>query len=131
MATVLGGYTAHAYALLRIVIGLLFFCHGGQKVFGWFGGINGKGGAAQLSSLFGAAGAMELIFGALIVIGLFAAYAAFIGSGEMAVAYFTAHFPNGFWPLENGGELAVLYCFSLLYMATKGSGIWSLDAART
>ena len=131
MAKIPGGHSEHVYALLRVVIGLLFFCHGGQKVFGWFGGINGKGAAAPLASLFGAAGSMELIFGALIVIGLLAAYAAFIGSGEMAVAYFTAHFPNGFWPLENGGELAVLYCFSLLYIATKGSGICSVDAART
>ena len=130
MAKVFGGYIEHAYALLRIVIGLLFFCHGGQKVFGWFGGIDGKGGAAPLVSLFGAAGSIELIAGALIVIGLIAAYAAFIGSGQMAFAYFTAHFPNGFWPLENGGEPAILFCFTLLYIATEGSGIWSVDAAR-
>lgn len=130
MAKVLGGYSEHVYALLRIIIGLLFFCHGGQKVFGWFGGIDGKGGAAPLVSLFGAAGSIELIAGALIIIGLIAAYAAFIGSGQMAFAYFTAHFPKSFWPLENGGELAVLFCFVLLYIATKGSGIWSVDAAR-
>jgi putative oxidoreductase len=109
VARVLGGYSEQAYALLRIVLGSLFFCHGGQKVFGWFGGIDGKGSAVPLESLFGVAGSFELIAGVLITIGLYAAYAAFIGSGQMAVAYFTAHFPNSFWPLANGGELAVLY----------------------
>jgi putative oxidoreductase len=130
VATVLGGYNAQTYALLRIVIGVLFFCHGGQKLFGWFGGVDGKGGAVPLESLFGVAGSIELIAGVFITIGFYAAYAAFIGSGQMAVAYFTAHLPNGFWPLANGGELAVLYCFALLYIATKDSGIWSVDAAR-
>jgi putative oxidoreductase len=126
----LGGFSDQAYALMRMVIGLLFFSHGGQKIFGWIGGLDGKGGAAPLESLFGVAGGVELIAGVLITIGLYAGYAAFIGSGQMAVAYFTAHFPNGIWPLANGGELAVLYCFALLYIATRGSGIWSLDTAR-
>ena len=130
MEKVLGGYSEHAYALMRIVSGLLFFLHGGQKIFGWFGGIDGKGAEAPLASLFGVAGAIELITGALIALGLSAGYAAFIASGQMAIAYFTSHFPQSFWPLENKGEQAVFYCFAFLYIATRGSGIWSIDAAR-
>jgi putative oxidoreductase len=116
----------HIYALLRIIVGLLFVCHGGQKIFGWFGGP-----AVPLGSLFGLAGMLEIVLGALVTIGLFTSYAAFIASGEMAVAYFIGHFPKSFWPLENAGEPAVLFCFIFLYMATQGSGIWSVDAARS
>ena len=130
MATLLGGYNQHAYALFRIVSGLLFVCHGGQKLFGWFGGMDGNGGAVPLASLFGTAGVIELIAGTLVTLGLYTGYAAFIASGQMAVAYFIGNFPAGFWPLENKGEMAVFYCFAFLYMATKGSGIWSIDAAR-
>jgi putative oxidoreductase len=82
-----------------------------------------------LASLFGVAGTIELITGLLIAIGLFTGYAAFIASGEMAVAYFTAHFPEGFWPIENKGEESVFYCFVFLYMATRGAGTWSIDEA--
>jgi putative oxidoreductase len=113
---------------MRIVFGLLFLSHGAQKVFGMFGGVNGV--AVPLSSLFGVAGMIELFLGALIAVGLLGGYAAFVASGEMAVAYFIAHFPHGLWPLENKGEEAVLYCFAFLYMATQGSGIWSVDGAR-
>jgi putative oxidoreductase len=98
---------------------------GGQKLFGWFGGQ-----PVPLSSLLGLAGIIEIVLGLLITIGLFTSYAAFIASGEMAVAYFIGHFPKSFWPLENAGEPAVLFCFIFLYMATQGSGIWSIDAAR-
>jgi putative oxidoreductase len=129
MEKFLGSFSPQAYALLRIVAGLLFACHGAQKVFGWFGGIDGKGTAALLSSLAGVAGVIEVIAGLLIAVGLFAGYAAFIASGEMAAAYFMAHFPQGFWPIENKGELAVLKCFLFLYIATRGAGIWSVDAA--
>jgi putative oxidoreductase len=125
---ILAGYAPQAYAAMRIVVGLLFFCHGLQKVFGLFGGV--KGAAVPLASVLGAAGLIELVAGALIAIGFAAGTAAFIASGEMAVAYFGSHLPAGFWPLQNGGELAVLYCFVFLYMATRGSGIWSVDAAR-
>ena len=90
-----GGIT---HALLRIVAGLLFMLHGGQKFFGWFGGIDGKGGTVELASLFGLAGTLELVGGALIIIGLLTRPVAFLLSGQMAVAYFMAHFPNGFWP---------------------------------
>jgi putative oxidoreductase len=128
MEKFLGDFSPHAYALMRIVVGLLFTCHGLQKVFGWFGGIDGKGTAAMLSSLFGVAGIIEIITGLLITIGLLAGYAAFVASGHMAAAYFIGHFPAGFWPIENKGEEALFYCFVFLYMATHGAGIWSLDA---
>jgi len=127
MEKVLIGYSAQAYAAMRVVIGLLFFCHGLQKVFGLFGGVNGS--AAPLWSLLGIAGAVELVTGALIVIGFRTALAAFVASGHMAAAYFIGHFPGGFWPISNNGELAVLYCFGFLYMATRGSGIWAVDGA--
>lgn len=130
MEKVLGNFSPHAYALMRVVVGLLFACHGAQKVFGWFGGVDGKGTAALLSSLFGVAGTIELIMGLLIAVGLLTGYAAFIASGEMAAAYFMGHFPNGFWPIENKGEPAVLFCFVFLYVATRGAGIWSIDGAR-
>jgi putative oxidoreductase len=112
------------YAVFRIVFGLLFASHGAQKVLGMFGGP--KAGAP----LMVAAGWIELVTGVLIAIGLFAGIAAFIASGEMAVAYFMAHAPNGFWPLVNHGEAAVLYCFAFLYIAARGSGLWSADDAR-
>jgi putative oxidoreductase len=127
MEKLFASYTEHAYAAMRIVIGLLFFCHGLQKVFGLFGGVTGA--AAPLTSLFGIAGLIELITGALITVGWFAATAAFVASGQMAAAYFIGHFPSGFWPIQNGGEEAVFYCFVFLYMATRGAGIWSVDAA--
>src|SRR6266508_4599661 len=126
---ILAGYAPQAYAAMRIIFGLLFFCHGLQKVFGLFGGV--KGAAVPLLSLLGIAGLIELVTGALMVVGFAAGTAAFIASGQMAVAYFAGHFPAGSWPIQNDGELAVLYCFVFLYMATRGSGMWSVDAART
>jgi putative oxidoreductase len=131
MEKLLGNFSPYAYALMRIIVGLLFACHGAQKVFGWFGGVDGRGTAAPFSSLFGVAGTIEMIIGPLIAVGLLTGYAAFIASGEMAVAYFIGHFPTGFWPLENKGEEAVFYCFVFLYMATRGAGIWSIDGVRT
>ena len=80
-------------------------------------------------SLFGLAGIIELVGGLLITVGLMTGYAAFIASGQMAAAYFMAHFPRGFWPIQNGGELAVLYCFVFLYIASRGVGVWSIDRA--
>ena len=82
-----------------------------------------------LISMAGASGMIELVVGALIVLGLFSRWAAFIASGEMAVAYFIGHFPHGFWPIQNHGEPAVLYCFLFLYLAVAGGGAWSLDSA--
>jgi putative oxidoreductase len=123
----LGGYGPQAYAILRIVVGLLFFCHGLQKVFGLFGGAGGA--PVPSASLHGAAGVLELVLGALIAAGWLAGYAAFLASGQMAAAYFIDHFPRGFWPIQNNGEESVFYCFVFLYMATQGAGIWSVDGA--
>jgi len=123
-----GMYAPYAYAILRIVAGLLFVCHGLQKVFGMFGGLNDA--PAPLFSLLWIAGVIEIIPGSLITLGWWTSYAALIASGEMAVAYFIGHFPHGFWPIENGGEPAVLNCFIFLFMAVQGSGMWSVDAAR-
>lgn len=119
LKTNVGGY---AYAAMRIVTGLLFLFHGLQKVFGMYGGK-----AVPLASLYGAAGIIELAGGVLVMIGLFTVPVAFICSGEMAVAYFMSHYPNGFWPIVNRGELAALYCFVFLYIATRGGGPLSLD----
>ena len=127
MGKYLAGYAAQSYALMRIVVGLLFFCHGLQKVFGLFGGINGV--SAPLLSLLGIAGLIEMITGALIAIGLLTVPAAFVASGQMAAAYFIGHFPDGFWPIQNNGELPVFYCFVFLYIATRGAGKWSVDGA--
>jgi putative oxidoreductase len=125
MKSLLGGFEAQTYALLRIVAGILFACHGVQKLFGALGGSE-----QPLVSLRGLAGLIELVGGALIAVGLYGSIAAFISSGEMAAAYFLSHAPRGFWPIVNRGELAALYCFLFLFMAARGSGIWSVDAAR-
>jgi putative oxidoreductase len=114
MRTNLEGY---AYAAMRIVTGLLFLFHGLQKLFGLVGGQT-----VELMSLRGAAGIIELVGGAMVMAGLFTSPVAFICSGEMAVAYFMVHLPRGMWPIQNGGELAALYCFVFLYIAARGSG---------
>ena len=119
----LGKQSEWIYALMRIVIGLLFACHGAQKLFGVLGGEQRLSEPLPL-----AAGIIELGGGLMVALGLRAGYAAFIASGTMAVAYFMAHAPRGFWPIQNRGELAVVYCFVFLYIASKGSGILSLDA---
>ena len=118
----LGKYSNVFYALMRIIAGLLFACHGAQKLFGVLGG------QKQEASLMIAAGVIELVGGILIAIGFFAGFVAFIAAGEMAVAYFKQHSPGGFWPIVNRGELAVLFCFVYLYIASVGSGILSVDA---
>ena len=121
MKPILGRFTEPTYALLRIVAGLLFAFHGAQK-FGFLGG--------QMAPMFTQvwfAGVIELVGGVLIAIGLLTSVAAFIASGEMAVAYFQAHAPKGTWPGQNGGELAVLYCFLFLYIAARGAGRYSVD----
>lgn len=129
MERFLGRFAPHLYAILRIIAGLLFAMHGTQKIFKWPIPPPG-GGGGPLPPLMVAAGWIEIIAGLLIAIGLFASLAAFITSGEMAVAYFMAHAPQSFWPLVNQGELAVLYCFLFLYIAAAGAGIWSIDHAR-
>ena len=112
------------YALLRIVAGFLFSFHGAQKLFGMFDGT-----ARPLASLMGLAGIIELAAGVLIMVGLFAGLAAFVASGQMAFAYFLSHAPRGGWPVQNEGELAVLFCFLFLFISARGAGIWSLDTA--
>ena len=124
-----GGPAPYALSILRIVTGLLFTCHGVQKLFGMFGGMGPNGGHAPYFSLYGLAGFIETIGGPLILVGLFTSPVAFILCGEMAVAYFHAHFPHGFWPIQNHGELPVLFCFIYLYLATAGGGPLSLDRA--
>jgi len=114
-------------SLLRIVAGFAFSLHGFQKLFGLFGGMGGKGAQAQFFSLMWTAGVLETFGGLLILIGLFNRPVAFVLAGEMAVAYFRAHAPRGFWPIRNGGELAVIYCFLFLYFFTTGPGPLSLD----
>jgi putative oxidoreductase len=121
-------YAPQVYALFRIVFGLLFLMHGLQKLAGMFGGIQGN--AVPIASLFGVAGVIECVTGTLIALGLFTSPAAFIASGMMAYAYFTVHFPTAPWPLMNGGEPAAMNAFAFLYIATRGSGIWSLDSVR-
>ncbi len=131
MERMLGKFAPHLYVLLRIIAGLLFACHGAQKLFGLFGGVGGHPGAAvPLFSLMGLAGCIEFVGGLLIALGVLTRYAAFVASGEMAFAYFTQHFPRGFWPIRNDGELAVLYCFLFLYIAANGRGVWGLGRRR-
>ncbi|MDQ6764933.1 MAG: DoxX family protein [Verrucomicrobiota bacterium] len=114
-------YSGYVYALLRVVAGLMFACHGGQKLLGMFGG---KGGAQGMILV---AGIIEL-GGMFIALGLLTRPFAFLASGMMAVAYFMAHFPTSPIPIVNKGELAVLYCFVFLYIFFRGGGPYSLDA---
>ena len=109
--------------LLRIVTGLLFWQHGAQKLFGWLSGNQ----VGNLMSQHGLAGILEFVGGILIVLGLFTRPVAFVLSGQMAVAYFQAHFPQSFWPIENRGELAALFSFVFLFLAANGGGAYSLD----
>jgi len=116
-----------AFALLRIVVGLLFATHGSQKLFGWPGTPSGE----PLPPLIVAAGVIELGCGLLLTFGLFGRAAAFLASGTMAVAYFMGHASGGWNPVVNRGETAVVYCFYFLYVSAYGSGIWSVDAWRS
>lgn len=128
MDRVLGRFAPFLYGLMRLVVGLLFACHGAQKLFGVLGGYGGQPGmTAPLFSLMGLAGIIEFFGGLMIAAGLLASYAAFIASGEMAAAYFMRHAPRDFWPIQNDGELSVLYCFVFLYIAARGAGTLSLE----
>ncbi len=120
-------YQPYALALLRIVAGLIFMEHGTQKLLGF---PDGAMAGAQLMSLSGVAGLIEIVAGLLIVLGLFTRIAAFIASGEMAVAYWMAHAPQNFFPVNNGGDAAILYCFVFLYLVFAGAGAFSADGAR-
>jgi putative oxidoreductase len=129
MERLLGPFSPYLYAVLRIVAGFLFVCHGAQKLFGAFGGMGGSGATASLFSMMGLAGAIEFFGGLLITVGWFTGSVAFIASGEMAAAYWMGHYPRSFWPILNDGEPAVLLCFIFLYIASAGAGVWSLDRA--
>jgi putative oxidoreductase len=122
----LNAYAPHFLAILRIVTALLFIAHGTSKLFGW----PSAGMQPPLMSLFGLAAIIEVVGGVLIVIGLFTRPAALIMSGEMAVAYFMAHSPKDFFPINNAGESAVLFCFVFLYLVFSGPGAWSIDGQR-
>lgn len=115
-------------SVLRIVTALLFMEHGAQKLFGFLA--TQPGAPAPLFSMIGFAGVLEFFGGLLLLLGLFTRPVAFILSGQMAVAYFMVHAPQGFFPLQNKGELAVLYCFVFLYLAAAGAGTWSIDNLR-
>ncbi len=120
-------------SILRIIIGLLFLEHGTQKIFDFPPRPNAR--PFELFTLVpGLAGIMELVGGILIVLGLFTRPVAFLLSGEMAFAYFMSHAPRGFYPIAmggNGGETAILYCFTFLYFVFVGAGVWSLDEMRS
>jgi putative oxidoreductase len=114
-------------SVLRIVTAFLFMQHGAQKLFGF---PTPPQAAHPLFSLIGVAGILEFFGGLLLLIGLFSRPVAFLLSGQMAVAYFMAHAPQGFWPILNRGELAVIYCFVFLYLFVAGGGSWSVDRLR-
>ena len=126
MATFMRRYTAETYALMRLIVGLLFVCHGLQKLFGWPQPM--PDGVPRF--IVFVAGPIELVGGALVAIGFRTREAAFVSAGLMAFAYWMAHGLKHWMPLVNGGELAVLYCFVFLFIAANGSGKWSADGAR-
>ena len=115
--------TRYTQGLLRLVAGFCFALHGAQKLFGAFHGTK-----MAMFSLLWVAGVIELTGGTLIFLGLFTRPVAFVLAGEMALAYFRQHFPKGFWPIENGGELAALYCFIFLFFAAAGPGGLNLES---
>jgi putative oxidoreductase len=124
MQRYLGGFEGAGYALLRVVLAFLYWSHGPKWLFGAFGGRP----PAPDWARFQIAGTLEIVCGILIAVGLFTSWAAFLASGEMAVAYFIAHVPRGGWmPIMNGGEITVALCFGFLYIAMRGAGPYSID----
>ncbi len=132
----LASYSSPVLSIFRIVFGLLFTLHGAQKILAWPTGMQTAPGVFDGPAVpvgtwpYWWAGIIELVLGILITIGLFTRIAAFIACGHMAVAYFWQHFPKSFFPLENGGETAVLFCFGFLLLVAMGAGVWSVDAVR-
>lgn len=128
--TRLGSLSPAVISLFRVVFGFLFTIHGASKLFAW--PVDSGGGATPVGTWpYWYAGVIELVLGLLIMVGLFTRIAAFIAAGEMAFAYFTQHQPKALLPIENGGELAVLYCFGFLLLAAIGGGAYALDTARS
>ena len=127
MKRLIASHREGIYTMLRVVAGLMFATHGSQKLFGAFGGSPVQTGSI-MGVLMVVAGVIELAAGILIAVGLLTRPLAFLASGEMAVAFFMVHAPKGPWPIEHGGELAVLYSFVFLYVAARGAGVFSLDA---
>ena len=125
--SIIAKWTPRLLSVLRIVAAFLFLQHGSQKLFGFPPSGQASG---PLPPMLLAAGVLEFFGGVVLLLGLFTRPVAFLLSGEMAVAYFMRHAPRGFWPVLNGGELAVLYCFVFLYLSVAGGGEWSLDALR-
>ena len=123
MAKFMQPFEAQTYAAMRIMVGFLFLWHGSQKLFSF--PVDAMAGVPAFITY--GAGGIELVGGVLVMIGLFTRWAAFICSGTMAVAYWMAHGLNALFPIQNGGELAALYCFIFLFIAAKGGGIWSVD----
>ncbi|MCZ0973234.1 DoxX family protein [Streptomyces noursei] len=120
--------TPHALALFRIVVGLLFACHGAASLFGVLGGAMGTGHAVPTGSWPGwYAAVIQLAGGLLVLLGLGTRAAAFVSSGSMAYAYFTMHQPHALWPLQNGGEAAAMFCWAFLLIVFTGPGSWALD----
>lgn len=131
----LAGYHSPVLSAFRIIFGLLYTIHGSQKLFGW--PVAAPGGTAEVGAWpFWWAGLIEFVLGILITVGFFTRIAAFIASGEMAFAYFYQHWPPlkgggaSFWPIANGGEFAIMFCFAFLLIATTGAGVAAVDARR-
>jgi putative oxidoreductase len=122
----LEAFAPRILGVTRVLFGVLMACHGAQKTLGVFGGVPAEAPALVVW----VAGSLELVGGALLALGLWARGTAFVLSGLMAFAYFMGHAPKGFWPILNGGELAVVYCWLALYFAAQGPGAWAVDNRR-
>jgi putative oxidoreductase len=123
-------WAPYSLSILRIIAAFLFLQIGTAKLFAFPAAVMPEGGTASLTSLAGVAGALEVVGGALMLVGLFTRPVAFLLSGEMAVAYFIGHAQQGFWPVLNGGGPAISFCFLWLYLSVAGPGPWSIDALR-
>ncbi|PSJ47657.1 DoxX family protein [Zobellella endophytica] len=128
MEKFLNAWRPRVLSVVRMVSAFLFMQHGGQKLFGFPAAQRGE---FDLFTLSGTAGVLELFGGALLLLGLFTRPVAFVLSGLMAFAYFIVHAPQDFWPLNNGGELAIMFCFTFFYFVFAGGGCWSLDCLRS
>jgi putative oxidoreductase len=124
----LAGWEPMVLSIFRVITGLLLFQFGVAKLLKF--PVVAPFDKVEALSLFGVAGMFELVFGGLLIIGLFSRLAAFILCGEMAFAYFIGHFPKGFFPIQNGGALAIMFCFACLFLTCAGGGPWSIDAMR-